>query len=257
MILNRMVLGLKKHLRNLDYPLLVIILLLSLFGLVMVYSASFVEAGLDPSINDSGYYFERQRIWLVLGLVIFFFSSMFSYRSLRKLTQPAFIITVIFLVLVLTSMGVTVNGATRWLDFKIFLFQPSELAKITMVLYFSHILTRKQDRLDDFKQGVLPPILLLGFVFGLIVLQPDLGTATSILIACGIILLFSGARFRHLFTIGGAAIALVLVLIFGAGYRRDRFTSFLSPFEDPSGEGYQLIQSLIAIASGKVNGVGL
>lgn len=125
-----------------------------------------------------------------------------------------------------------------------------------MVLYFSHILTRKQDRLDDFKQGVLPPILLLGFVFGLIVLQPDLGTATSILIACGIILLFSGARFRHLFTIGGAAIALVW-FNFGAGYRRDRFTSFLSPFEDPSGEGYQLIQSLIAIASGKVNGVGL
>ncbi|SEQ28146.1 putative lipid II flippase FtsW [Piscibacillus halophilus] len=247
----------KKHLRNLDYPLLVIILILSLFGLVMVYSASFVEAGLDPGINDSGYYFRRQRMWLILGLMIFFVASMFSYRSLRKLTQPFFFITVLMLILVLVGFGVSVNGATRWLDFKIFLFQPSEMAKITMVLYFAHILTSKQDRLDNFSQGILPPIMLLMFVFGLIVLQPDLGTATSILIACGIILLFSGARFRHLFALGASGIALVVGLIFIAGYRRDRLTSFLNPFEDPSGEGYQLIQSLIAIASGKLNGVGL
>ncbi|MGP4073186.1 putative lipid II flippase FtsW [Piscibacillus sp. B03] len=247
----------KKHLKNMDYPLLVIILILSLFGLVMVYSASFVEAGLDPSINDSGYYFRRQRTWLILGLVIFFFASMFSYRSLRKLTKIAFFVTVILLFLVIAGMGHTVNGATRWLDFKVFLFQPSELAKITMVLYFAHILTRKQDRLDNFFQGLLPPILLLGLVFGLIILQPDLGTATSILMACGIVLLFSGARFTHIFALGGAALGLVILLIFGAGYRRDRFTSFLNPFEDPAGEGYQLVQSLIAIASGKVNGVGL
>ncbi|TFB24296.1 putative lipid II flippase FtsW [Filobacillus milosensis] len=248
----------KKHLKNMDYPLLVIILLLSLFGLVMVYSASFVHAGLDPNVNDPAFYFKRQRLWLILGLFVFFFMSMFSYRRLGQLTPLLFLITfLLLLAVIIPGLGVTRNGATRWLDLGFFLLQPSELAKISMVLYFAYALTKKEDRLDSFNKGLLPPLLLLLGVFTLIVLQPDFGTAASIMIACGIILLFAGAKFIHLLGLGSVAIVGALLLILGADYRRERLTSFMDPFADPSGDGYQLIHSLIAIASGKINGVGL
>ncbi|WP_124223562.1 putative lipid II flippase FtsW [Aquisalibacillus elongatus] len=248
----------KKHLRNIDYPLFTIIILLSLFGLVMVYSASFVEAGLDPNINDPAHYFKRQRMWLMLGLIVFLFMSIFSYRSLRGLTKVLLYTTIVLLLLVaFTGLGVEVNGATRWINLQLFLFQPSELAKIGMVLYFAHVLTKKEDRLHSFKDGLLPPLIILIIVFLLIVAQPDLGTATSIIAACGIILLFAGARFIHLFSLATVAIGSVALLIFGANYRKSRVTSFLEPFQDPSGESYQLVHSLIAIASGEFSGVGL
>lgn len=241
-----------------DYPLLVIILLLSLFGVVMVYSASFVYAGIDPNISDSAYYFKRQRLWLMLGLAVFFVISMFSYRRLGQLVPIIFIVSIIFLILVaIPQIGVVNNGARRWLDFKLFLFQPSELAKIAMVLYFAKAYTNKQDRLHKFNDGVLPPLLILGGVFFLIVLQPDFGTATSILISCGIILLFAGVRLIHLIGLGAVALAIAAPLIVFSEYRMERLTSFLDPFSDPSGDGYQLIHSLIAIASGEINGVGL
>ncbi|MET3683708.1 cell division protein FtsW [Alkalibacillus flavidus] len=248
----------KKHLKHIDYPLFSTILILATLGLVMVYSASFVYAGMDPNIDNSSHYFERQRIWLLLGFIVFIIASLFSYRRLGYFIKFMVIASIVLLILVLIpGIGVERNFAQRWLSVGPFLVQPSELAKVAFIIYFAKVYTNKQDKLDQFGQGVLPPLIVLGGVFALILLQPDLGTAASIIMACGMILLFAGIRFHHLVFLGTIAIGSMFALIVSAEYRMDRLTSFTNPFADPSGEGYQLIHSLIAIASGNVTGVGL
>ncbi|WP_306976113.1 putative lipid II flippase FtsW [Alkalibacillus salilacus] len=249
---------LKQHLKHLDYPLFATIISLGLIGIVMVYSASFIYAGMDPDINDSSHYFDRQLMWLIIGIGVFIIASLFSYRNLGRLVKPMIIVALILLLLVLIpGVGVERNFATRWLNFGPILFQPSELAKVAMIIYFAKVYTNKQDKLNHFGQGVLPPLIVLGLVFVFILMQPDLGTAASIIMACGMILLFAGIRLLHLFGLGFIAIVSMLGLIFSSEYRYDRFTSFLDPFADPSGEGYQLIHSLIAIANGGLTGEGL
>ncbi|WP_423734736.1 putative lipid II flippase FtsW [Alkalibacillus haloalkaliphilus] len=249
---------LKKHLRNIDYPLFIMIVILSCIGLVMVYSASFVYAGMNPDIDNPSFYFNRQRLWVILGFSVFLVVSLFSYRKLGNFIKILIIATLIMLVLVLIpGVGVERNFSTRWLSLGPLLFQPSELAKVAMILYFAKVYTNKRDKLHHFGQGVLPPLIVLALVCGFIVLQPDLGTAASIILACGMILLFAGIRIHHLLSLGAAAVVGVVLLIWGADYRMGRFTSFLDPFADPAGDGYQLIHSLIAIANGQVTGVGL
>ncbi len=224
----------------------------------MVYSASFVFAGMDPNIDNPSFYFNRQRMWLIVGAFVFLFFSLFSYRRIGQFIPIIIVVTLILLVAVLIpGVGVERNYATRWLGFGPLLFQPSELAKVAMLLYFAKVYTNKQDKLHNFNKGVLPPLILLGIIFGLIVLQPDLGTGASIIIACGMILLFAGIRITHLLVLGIAALAGVALLILGADYRMGRLTSFMDPFADPTGDGFQLIHSLIAIASGDLTGVGL
>lgn len=250
----------KQHLKNFDFPLFAIILLLSLFGLVMVYSASFVYASLDPEINNPSHYFNRQRIWVFAGIVILLIMSLFSYRRLGQLIPILIVVTLVLLVAIfIPGIGVSSKGATRWISLGPipFLIQPSELAKIAMIIYFAKVYTNKQDQLHNFNRGVLPPLIILGIVFVLIVLQPDLGTATSIVVACGIILLFAGIRLHHLLGLGAVAAVVMYLLINSAEYRLERFMSFRNPFADPSGDGYQLIHSYIAIASGDMTGVGL
>ncbi|GAA0464463.1 putative lipid II flippase FtsW [Alkalibacillus silvisoli] len=248
----------KRHLKNIDYPLFIIIVILSCIGLVMVYSASFVYAGMDPNIDNPSHYFNRQRLWVILGFIVFLLVSLFSYRNLGGLIKFFIIATIVLLILVLIpGVGVERNFSTRWLSLGPVLFQPSELAKVAMILYFAKVYTNKQDKLHNFGQGVLPPLIVLGIVFLFIVLQPDLGTAASIILACGMILLFAGIKVRHLLFLGAVAVVSVVLLIWGADYRVGRFTSFLDPFADPAGDGYQLIHSLIAIANGQVTGVGL
>ncbi|PKR78055.1 putative lipid II flippase FtsW [Halalkalibacillus sediminis] len=249
----------RKHLKNIDYPLFIIVLLLSIVGIVMVYSASFVYAGIDPDIQNPAYFFNRQRMWLGLGFVVFFLFSIFlSYRRIGEIVPLIVLGTFGLLIAVfIPEIGVTRNEATRWIGAGPILIQPSEIAKIAMILYFAKAYTNKQDQLHNFGKGVLPPLIVIGLVFILIVLQPDLGTATSIVIACGIILLFAGIRFRHIAVLGLVALGTVFVLINAAAYRMERLTSFMDPFSNPSGSGYQLIHSLIAIASGEITGVGL
>nr|WP_208379638.1 putative lipid II flippase FtsW [Alkalibacillus almallahensis] len=248
----------RQHLKHFDYPLFATVISLAVIGIVMVYSASFIYAGMNPDINDSSHYFDRQLMWLIIGIGVFVIASLFSYRNLGRLVKPMIIVTLILLLLVLIpGIGVERNFATRWLNFGPILFQPSELAKVTMIIYFAKVYTNKQNKLNHFGQGVLPPLIVLGLVFVFILMQPDLGTAASIIMACGMILLFAGIRLIHLFGLGIIALGSMIGLIFSSEYRTDRFTSFLDPFADPSGEGYQLIHSLIAIANGGLTGEGL
>lgn len=135
------------------------------------------------------------------------------------------------MLVLIPGVGVTRNEATRWLNLGFILLQPSEVAKVALILYFAKAYTNKQEKLHHFGQGVMPPLIVLLLVFILIVFQPDLGTAVSIIIPCGIILMFAGIRFRHLFLLGGTALAGVILLILTEGYRMERLTGFLNLFQ--------------------------
>ncbi len=245
-----------KTAKRLDWKLLITILLLSTIGLTMVYSSSFVFAAIE--FEDPYYFFNKQKTWLILSLFIFIVTIFIPYKLYGKLT-PLFVLGSIgLLILVLIpGIGVERNYSHRWLSFGPILVQPSEICKLTMVLYFAHVYAKKQKYITKFVQGLLPPLVVLVVVFALILKQPDLGTATSIVIACGFVLICSGAKVRHIVLLAITAIACFAIFATSEEYRMERLTSYKDPFADPQGTGYQLINSYVAIAHGGVLGQGL
>ncbi|MFC3041547.1 putative lipid II flippase FtsW [Virgibacillus xinjiangensis] len=246
----------RRMLRNVDTGLLMLILSMLAFGVMMVYSASFVFAALE--YGDASHFFSKQLIWTVLGLLLFTIVSFIPYQLYGKFIALFVGITILLLFLVLVpGIGVERNYSTRWLGIGPLVFQPSEIAKVVMVLYFARVYSKKQDYIEDFRNGFLPPLIMLAFIFFLILAQPDLGTGISIVIACGGILLVSGAKFIHL---GGLALVAgsgMSYLAFSADYRLERITSFMNPFADPDGNGFQLVNSYLAIGTSGFSGEGL
>ncbi|WP_096436247.1 putative lipid II flippase FtsW [Alteribacter populi] len=240
---------------HIDWILIVTIALISTFGLVMIYSASFVRG--YESQGDFTYFFQRQLMWLGVSVFLFTFLMVFPYRHYRKLTPFIILGSVILLVLVKTPLGIDVNGAQRWLGVGGFQIQPSEFVKLGVIIYLAYVYSKKQAYINDLLKGVLPPLLVVGVLFGLIMLQPDLGTATSMVAVAGLIVFCSGARKRHLFWIGGLAVIALVYYARSAEYRMNRIVGFRDPFELWSSDGYQLIQSYIAIAHGGMTGAGL
>lgn len=246
----------KRHLQNIDYPLLGVILFLCAFGLLMVYSASF-PLGMLRYGNDK-FFFSQQLLSFAIGLGVLAAAIVFPYRKLGKLSPLLVILSLVLLVLVLMpGIGVERNFSQRWLQLGPLMFQPSEAVKLAIVIYFAQVYANKQHRLHDFKTEVLPPLIILGAVFALILLQPDLGTATSLALACGCILLCSNVRLKHLLALSVAGVAGVLYLAVSESYRLKRILSFRDPFGDALGDGYQLVNSYMAIASGGMTGNGL
>lgn len=193
-----------------------------------------------------------------MGLILFFIISFIPYQWYGKMITPLVIIMLALLLLVLIPhVGVTRNYSTRWLGAGPFLFQPSEIAKIIMVLYFAKVYTNKRKYIENFSRGLLPPIILLVIVFTLILKQPDLGTGMILVVACGSIILISGARWRHLLGLGSIAVVTLVVLATTAEYRMKRLTSFVDPFADPQGQGFQIVNSFLAIGTGGLTGTGL
>nr|WP_239094172.1 putative lipid II flippase FtsW [Bacillus sp. B15-48] len=245
-----------RYLKKFDYLLILAIFLLCFLGLVMVYSASY-PLGVIQYGNDR-YFIDKQLTSFSIGLVFFTIAAFFPHQIYAKLSPIIVLISIFLLIIVLIpGIGVERNFSQRWIQLGSFMFQPSEAVKLGMIIYFAAIYAKKQEYINHFAKGVLPPLLILGFVFLLILKQPDLGTATSILLACGVILLCSGARLIHLISLGMIAISGILYFAFSESYRLKRLMSFLNPFDDPSGEGYQLINSYQAIASGGLQGNGL
>lgn len=225
-------------------------------GIVMVFSASAVSAYVH--FNDSYYFLKRQLIWAAAGLAVMLLFMQIDYHIWRKWAKPAFYLTLGILVLVLVpGIGKVVNGARRWIDFKIFALQPSEVAKLAMVLYMGDTLTRQQERITHFTKGMLPHLLTLLVVFGLILAEPDLGTA--LVIGGTVFLMFfaSGAQLRHLGSLVGVGVGGVIAAIIVEPYRMRRITAFMDPWEDPLDTGYHIIQSLYALGSGGLFGLGL
>jgi len=239
-----------------DFWIIASTLSLLTIGVVMVYSASAVNAFYD--FGDSFYYLKRQLIFAILGVIAMYFTMNIDYHFWKKHAKILLIIAFVFLGLVLIpGVGVVRGGARSWLGISSFGIQPSEFMKLALVLFLAKMLSNEQHRLTDFLTGLLPPLALAGAAFGLIMLQPDLGTGVVLFGAALIVIYAAGARIGHL--AGLATIGLIgfVGLIVAAPYRLQRITAFLDPWADPLGAGYQAIQSLYAIGPGGLAGLGL
>jgi cell division protein FtsW len=239
---------------HLEYHLLVLVTLgLVAFGLVMVYSASSARALL--SADAPSYYLKRQAIYALMGLVALVVLSRFDFHRLRHATQPLLAVTFFLLVAVLV-IGTAVNGARRWIPVGFMNFQPSELAKLVLALWTAAHLARKPAP-RTLGELAKPIGVVVGLACALILIEPDLGTAIAIAIMVSAILVVSGTRLRLLASAAGIATSVVLLAIWFEPYRRERIFSFLDPWHDPQGAGFQAVQSMIALGSGGFFGVGL
>jgi cell division protein FtsW len=239
---------------HLEYHLLVLVTLgLVAFGLVMVYSASSARALL--SSDAPSYYLKRQAIYALMGLVALVVLSRFDFHRLRHATQPLLAVTFVLLVAVLV-IGTAVNGARRWIPIGFMNFQPSELAKLVLALWTAALLARRPAP-RTLGELAKPIGVVVGLACALILVEPDLGTAIAIAIMVSAILVVSGTRLRLLASAASIAVGIVLLAIWLEPYRRERIFSFLDPWHDPQGAGFQAVQSMIALGSGGVFGVGL
>jgi cell division protein FtsW len=239
-----------------DFILFFTVLGMLAIGVVMVFSSSAVSA--QVNFQDSYYFLKRQLVWVSLGLFGMIILMNIDYHIWRKGSKPFLLLTLILLVLVLIpGLGKVVNGARRWLGFGSLYLQPSELAKLAMALFCADNLSRNQEKVTKFMKGVAPILCLLLLVFGLILKEPDLGTALSIGGMVFVLLYAAGARLSHLFSLGAAGVVGIVAAIIAEPYRMKRLLAFSDPWADPLDTGYHIIQSLYALGSGGLFGVGL
>jgi cell division protein FtsW len=239
---------------KLESQLLVLVTLgLVAFGLVMVYSATSAPAALART--DPMSYLKKQGVYALVGVGLMIAAARFDYRRLR-LIAPGLVLTSLFLCLAVLVIGTRVNGARRWISFGPATFQPSELAKLALAVWAAAYLCRRPAP-QTLKQLWRPIGMLLGVFCLLVLLEPDLGTAIGIVVVLAAILLISGTPVRTLGTGAGIAVALGLAAIWFEPYRRARIFSFLDPWKDPQGAGFQTVQALISMGSGGLFGTGL
>ena len=240
-----------------DLPFLLLVLLLTAIGLVMLLSASFPSAYYET--NDPAHYFVRQGVFAIMGVAAMLFIGKINYQRFRALAKPALFVTVVLLALVLIpGIGIMRNNARRWLGIgELLTFQPSEIAKVAIVLYFADSISKKKDKMRTFRYGILPYALLLMLVGGLVLLEPHLSGAILIMGAGAAIMLVGGINWAWVGGALGAAAGMMYLVLFVIGYNTSRITYWLDPWEDAQGAGYQLSQSLISIGSGGLLGVGL
>ena len=230
-----------------DSILCVTVAILVLIGIVMVFSSSAAYT----EHNDSFYFLKRQVLWCLLGTGLLLITKNLDYHKLHQYTYPIMIFTFLLLVVVMfPEFSKKVGGARRWLTFGGFSFQPSELAKFTLVLFIAKSLVKRADKLRSFAYGYLPNLIVLGFFFIPIFFQPDFGTVMVILAVTFTMLFIAGLRKKFLFLSILAIIPIVALAISFAEYRTRRIIAFLNPWEDPSGVGFQVIQSFYAFGRG-------
>jgi len=245
-----------KEQRKPDLPLLFIILALLTIGIVMVYSSSYIWS--EYKFDDSFYYLKRQLLFASAGVVAMFFTMFIPYYNWKKYANIILIICFVLLLIVLIpGVGLIRGGAQSWIGVGAFSIQPSEFMKLGLIIFLAAILSTNQKYITSFKKGFLPCILLIFTAFGLIMLQPDLGTGMVLVLTCMIMVFTAGARLSHFFGLAGLGLLGFIGLIASAPYRIDRITAFLNPWEDPLGDGFQIIQSLYAIGPGGLMGLGL
>jgi cell division protein FtsW len=242
--------------REPDYVLLGCVLALLAIGTLMVFSASAAEA--LAHFQNPYYYFERQVLWVVLGLATMWIMSRIDYWRLSRVAFWAFALSVLGLMLVLVPhIGVDINGARRWVKFGPLTVQPSEAAKLTMVVLFAALLARHQDRLHDFWHGVVPMLAMAGVVLVLVLAEPDLGTTVAIAATFFVMLFAAGMEGKHMAGLAAVALPVGVWALFARAYRRQRLLAFLDPWKHPLGSGFHTIQALLALGSGGLFGVGL
>ncbi len=238
--------------------LLLAVALLS-FGLVAVYSASAIKAQTDGLAD---YHFViRQAIGGSLGLLLLAVMAYLDYRVLRFFAWPMLLVVVGLLVFVLLpgteSIAPRVNGGRRWIDLGVIQGQPSELAKLVLIIWTAAVAVRKQDRLSSLSKGLLPFLLVWGTVATLIMMQPSMSAAALVVLLAALVLFAGGARIAHFVVLGALMLPFLLTQVSGVGYRMRRILAFIDPTHDPAGVSYQITQALIALGSGGLLGRGL
>lgn len=237
-------------------PLFLLGLLLSAFGLLMIYSSSAVM-GLQK-YGDALYYVKKQAVFLGLGWFLYFVMAQLPIVRWVKFRMPALLLGLGMLIIVLIpGLGHSAGGAQRWIQLGFGQFQPAEMVRLLLVFYIAATLTVRADRLESFNKGFLPLLIVTALMMFLLILQPDFGSAMSVF-ALSLALWFVGRV--PLAYIGGIfilALPAVVLLIFGAGYRAQRVMTFLNPWSDPQGNGFQVIQSFLAFYQGGWTGVGI
>ena len=225
-------------------------------GLVMVLSASSVQAFED--YGSSFLFFLRQAAYAAVGAAGLWVASRMRYQAWKHLCLPLLGVSTALLILVLIpGLGTVAGGSARWIELGPITIQPSELAKLAVIAFTSALLASRWQRLGDPRQLALPLLPVILIVSILIMLQPDMGTTIIVVAAVGVVLFAAGARMKHLLVGAASLVTLGLGLIFIEGYRWARLISYTDPFQDPLGTGYQQIQSLTALGSGGVFGLGL
>lgn len=245
-----------------DLPFLVLVVLLTVIGLIMLLSASFPSAYYETDGENPLFYFTRQGVFAIMGMAVMLLIGKINYQRFRALAQPLLFLSVILLILVLiphNPIAITRNNATRWLGIPgtSFQFQPSEVAKVAVVLYFSDNISKKKDLMRTFRHGILPYAIILVVLAGLVGLEPHLSGALLIMGAGAVLMLVGGINWAWVGGAVGAAGIMMYLVLFVIGYNASRIEMWHNPWADAQGKGYQLSQSLISIGSGGLLGVGL
>ena len=242
----------KKHM---DYLLFISVILISIFGIIMIYSASSIWA--EFKYQDAFKYVKQQGLFFVIGILAMLFASKIDLEFLKKKANLILGICFILLVLVLIpGIGTVRNGSRSWFGIGGLGVQPSEFAKLGLIIFASKYLARNQKSMGDIKKGALPIFLVIGIFFVLIMLEPDFGTAMVMALTLIALIFASGLKISFFVKLGVLGLAGIVALIIAAPYRMARIVSFLNPWSDPLGSGYQIIQSLYAIGPGGLLGQG-
>ncbi len=241
--------------KKIDKPLLIVCLLIAIFGLVMIYSASFVWA--EYKFQDPYKFVKMQTIFFLIGLVIMYFLTKLDYHIYYKYANIILIICATLLILVLIpGIGSIRNGSRSWFGIGSLGIQPSEFAKIGLIIYVSKYLTNNKKTMKSITKGVLPILGVIAFFFLIIMMEPDFGTAMVIVITLVVLIFTSGVNISFFVKIGLLGLLGIVSIIIAAPYRMKRIVSFLNPWSDPLGSGYQILQSLYAIGPGGLLGQG-
>lgn len=242
--------------KNIGIYLFILVILFSIFGLIMIYSSSYVWS--LYKFNDSFHYVKLQGLFLLMGIIFMIIISKIDYKLYYKYASIIFLVCLVLLILVLIpGIGKIRNGSRSWFGIGSFGIQPSEFIKLSLLIIISKYLSNSNKDIKSFIKGILPVLLVVGLVFFLIMLQPDFGTGMIIVLSILSLLFIAGANMKFFFIAGVIGIIGIVILILIAPYRMDRIISFINPWSDPLGTGFQIIQSLYAIGPGGLFGLGL
>jgi len=238
-----------------DKPMFATSVAMISLGLLMVYSSSYHESQQD--FGSGTHYLMRQAIAAMLGLAIMLIALRIDYRLYQRRPVVALAVGLTLLLLVLVLFFGTGANTHRWFAIGPFRLQPSEIAKFSLVVFLASYLSRKDDQLDDWWQGLFPALAVVGIFALLILREPDLGTAAALVLVAGIMLTVAGLGWRYIIGFGTLGLAAVAAQIMMTGYQTRRIVAYLNPWADPRDVGFQTVQSLIAVGAGGITGVGL
>ena len=244
-----------KKLEEYDLLLMLMAIALTCFGVVMVYSSSNIMAA--KRFNDGFFFLKRQGLFAIIGFAIMLAVMHIDYRFWKKMAVPALLLCLVLLVMVLIpGIGGKAGGASRWIRLPGFSLQPSEMAKLALIMYMAYSLDKKQEKVKSFAIGIVPHMIVLAILIGCLALQPDLGGALTLFAVAFTMLFAAGTRLSHIISIILLAMPLLAYKL-SRGYHKSRMEAWTNPWSDPEGKGFQIIQSWLALGTGGVFGQGL